>query len=113
MLVGILRDARIPARTDTAEIYAVDSNDGRPEHLRRKRIHGYCVLQENPDLIADPTWQQFLLPEQRKPNVPKMLVGQRSDVMLQARSYGISDPVVLSFWLTLTQRRYVRYRRNN
>lgn len=49
------------------------------------------------EIWADPTWQQFLPPERKELDLPKVLIGSLGSLAAQAQSYG-TDPQALSIW---------------
>lgn len=86
LMVGALTDAGYKASHD---IYA---NPIAGEHS--------TVSVQDPykgEVIADPTWQQFLPSTIDGSNMPKVLVGPRSAVTAQARIFGVR-PEALGFW---------------
>ena len=53
--------------------------------------HGYLVFPQNDiEIIADPTWQQFLGAADLDPNLPKALVGPRDEVATRACLAGVA-----------------------
>ena len=61
--------------------------------------HSYVALGMNheDEIIADPTWQQFLTKDNIDENMPKVLIGTRSDVSGQARHFGV-DETTTQLW---------------
>ena len=75
-------------------------------HLARREIamaegvgvHSYVVIDnDGEEILADATWQQFLRPGTATDDIPKVLVGDRGEIMRQARDYGVSNDV-LKIW---------------
>ena len=103
-----LKDALIPnyvehaVSTRLASEQPADSSNypGNTSQL----THYYPVSKRDPSLIADPTWQQFLPVDLRQPTVPRVLAGERQEVIESARSFGIVDPAVLRLWLPSDRR---------
>lgn len=56
--------------------------------------HSYVALDtgQGGEIIADPTWQQFLPKSKATADMPKVLMGTRDDVMGQARHFGVDEP---------------------
>ena len=61
--------------------------------------HSFIALftRDGEEILADPTWQQFLPIIKRHEGLPKVLVGSRSDIIAQAKDYGVGEPA-LSLW---------------
>jgi len=63
-----------------------------------ERPHRYIMSVEDSDIIADPTWQQFLAPKQRNPELPRIITGRRAAVIDRIRACGVSREAVLQLW---------------
>lgn len=60
--------------------------------------HDYLVIETTGnDIVADGTWQQFLPQHLRKADLPKVLVGTRDEVALDALRYGV-DKGKIELW---------------
>ena len=49
------------------------------------------------ELLVDPTWQQFLPKDKITPELPRVLIGDRSEVIAKAREFGV-DEKALKIW---------------
>lgn len=68
-------------------------------------VDSHCYVELSHDggegnIVADATWQQFISPEAQNLGAPKVLVGQRKDVIATLRAYGVSDSTISEFWET-------------
>lgn len=81
--------------------------DGKPLPIDQQPegsavIHRFPVIDTDgtPEgrVIADATWQQFLSPEQRSRDLPKVLAGTSEGVRQQLLSWGFNDPQLLRIW---------------
>jgi hypothetical protein len=61
--------------------------------------HSYVVIDtgSGEELIADPTWQQFLPDGADSHDMPRVLMGPRKIVAGQARSFGV-DAITAQLW---------------
>ena len=75
--------------------------DKQPE-AAESVIHRFPVIDTDGtpegEVVADATWQQFIPPEQRSPNLPRVLAGTRDSVRAQLQSFGFNDPELLKTW---------------
>lgn len=62
--------------------------------------HSYPVLDgaEGEEIIADPSWLQFVNSNMISKGTPKVLVGTRSQVIDTLRSHGVYDEATLALW---------------
>lgn len=60
-------------------------------------LHSYINVKPDSDLIADPTWQQFINKDVLSSDAPKVLVGSRGEIVNALRSHGV-DEVTLDLW---------------
>ncbi len=71
-----------PEKSAVVHRFPVIDFDGTPEH----------------EVIADATWQQFLTPQQRTPDLPKVLAGTREDVQAFLEGKGLDGKDLVSIW---------------
>jgi len=73
---------------------------------RHERRGGWSVVEHSyvaittgtgTELLVDPTWQQFLPATKWSDQLPRVLVGERSDIIAKARKYGV-DEASLTVW---------------
>jgi|JI10StandDraft_1071094.scaffolds.fasta_scaffold662233_1 hypothetical protein len=63
--------------------------------------HSYVGLSPDSgpdDIIADATWQQFIDAGNQHPDAPKVLIGQRADVIAALREHGVDDRTISDIW---------------
>lgn len=81
LMVGAMEDMGYQARVESRRVWSA------------RQGHNYPVIDAGKgrknEVIADPTWQQFLLdpPE----DAPRVLVGTRREVIEQAKAYGVDS----------------------
>lgn len=63
------------------------------------RDHSYLlnIGEDGNETIIDPTWQQFLKPNQISDSLPKVLIGSREEVIEEARVAGVPEKA-LEYW---------------
>lgn len=63
------------------------------------RDHSYLLntSEDGNETIIDPTWQQFLKPNQISDSLPKVLIGSREEVIEKARVAGVPEKA-LEYW---------------
>ena len=67
--------------------------------------HSYLLIDPaEMQIVADATWQQFVPGEVWTPDLPKVLIGDRQDVVEQAKRRGVEEK-----WLTLWQERPLKW----
>ena len=61
--------------------------------------HAFPVIrdEEMNEIVIDPAWQQFLPAHKRTDDLPRFLVGSRSEVIESARRFGVK-PQALKVW---------------
>ncbi len=75
-------------------------------------LHFYVDLaaevQGDERVLVDPTWQQFLEEDTLDPEMPKVLIGVRDEIVAAAQSHGVPDRFLDLYlpWDTMTDYEY-------
>lgn len=85
--------------------FTLEMGDEGIAHVRHDSRHGhnvnehrYAVLDINDEeIVIDPTWQQFLSPHLRSPELPRTLIGTREEVIAIALAAGV-DHLEAQLW---------------